>query len=572
MPDTVVSSLHPSSVVTELDAVIVGAGFSGLYQLLCLRDRLGLKAQVLEAGDGVGGTWYWNRYPGARCDSESHSYCYFFSRELLEEWEWSERYPEHHEVVRYLNYVADKFDLKCDIRFSTRVASAHYDSASNTWTIGTECGARYRARYLITAVGCLSSTNIPNFPGRDSFRGDWYHTGQWPHDGVDFTGKRVGQIGTGSTGIQAAPVIASAAKYLTVFQRTANYSVPAQNGPLSAEFKRYVRENQNEIRDLVKSTPNGHAYRISERNAFEVSDEERQAIYEAAWQKGGLQFRGCFRDIVFDKASNDTAATFIKTKIREIVKDPEIAVKLTDIDHPYSTKRPPIDTAYFETFNRDNVSLVDVRESPIACITPNGVKLENGEEYKLDIIVYATGFDAMTGPLLNIDIRGRDNLSLGEAWKAGPRTFLGLQVSGFPNMFNITGPGSPSVLCNMPVAIEQHVEWITDCIAHIRANGVATIEATEDSTEKWIAHVNDTANATLMPFARNTWYFGANVPGKPRVFMPYAGGMTHYRDICDDIAAHGYKGFKLGYNDDRPSETRSVDPFRLGAYLEGPGV
>ncbi len=575
MPEgTTHSVTKTSGAVTDLDAVIIGAGFAGLYQLLCLRDRLGLSARILETGDGVGGTWYWNRYPGARCDSESHSYSYYFSKELLEEWEWSERYPQHPEIVRYLNYVADKFELKGDIQFGTRVKAAHFDAEAHKWHIEAENGERYRATYLVTAVGCLSSTNIPQFPGHDSFEGDWYHTGLWPHEGVDFTGKRVGQIGTGSTGIQAAPVIAEAAKHLTVFQRTANYSVPARNHPLSPEFKQYVRENHDEIREVLQSTPNGHPFRISERKVFDVSEEERQKIYEESWKTGGLRFRACFQDIVFDKAANDTAANFIKEKIRETVKDPRTAALLTDIDHPYSTKRPPIDTGYFETFNRDNVDLVDVRSAPIECITPKGIKLADGKEYELDIIVFATGFDAMTGPLLNIDIQGRDGVSLKEVWSAGPKTYLGLQVAGFPNMFTVTGPGSPSVLCNMPVAIEQHVEWITDCISHMRDNDIAHIEPTEDSMDKWIEHVNEAANATLMPYAKHTWYFGANVPGKPRVFMPYAGGMTRYRAICQDIANKGYEGFELVGDGavGRASDASTAGDFSLATEIEGPGV
>jgi cation diffusion facilitator CzcD-associated flavoprotein CzcO len=561
------------SAVTELDALVIGAGFSGLYQLLCLRDRLGMNVRVVEAGDGVGGTWYWNRYPGARCDSESHSYSYYFSKELLEEWEWSERYPQHPEIVRYLNYVADKFDLKRDIQFETRVTAARYDAEANKWNIETEGGDRFRVTYLVTAVGCLSSTNTPKFPGLESFKGKVYHTGQWPHDGVDFTGKRVGQIGTGSTGIQAAPVIAAQAKEHKIFQRTANYSVPANNHPLSDEFKKYVKENHEEIREIIQSTPNGHPFRISDRNVFDVDDAERAKIYEEFWDVGGLRFRASFQDIVFDKKANDTAAEFIKNKIRSIVKDPKTAALLTDIDHPYSTKRPPIDTGYFETFNRDNVELVDVKTNPIKEITPNGVMLENGEEYELDIIVLATGFDAMTGPLLNIDIQGRDGLPLREVWDGGPKTYLGLQVAGFPNMFTITGPGSPSVLCNMPVAIEQHVEWVTECISDLREQGIATIETTEDSMEKWRVHVNEAAHATLMPFARGTWYWGANVPGKPRVFMPYAGGMTRYRLICKNVRENGYEGFKLsGVADAPPPAFIPAGDFTLAATVPGPGV
>ena len=529
----------------SFDALVVGAGFSGLYQLLCLRDRLGLSVRLLEAGDGVGGTWYWNRYPGARCDSESHSYAYYFSDQLLQEWTWSERYPEQPEILRYLNYVTDRFDLRRDIRFGARVNSACYDAAANRWQVTTEAGERYDAKFLITAVGCLSSANIPNIPGLDRFAGDWYHTGQWPHRGVDFTGKGVGMIGTGSTGIQAAPAIAQAAAHLTVFQRTANYSIPARNAPLTAQFKRWAKANAAELRGVMHATPNGHPFVICDRSAHDVTPEERQAIYEAAWEKGGLQFRAAFRDLLVDKAANDTAAEFIRQKIRAVVKDPATAAKLADIDHPFATKRPPIDTGYFETFNRANVTLVDVRATPIECITRDGIQTRDGTEHKLDVIVFATGFDAMTGPLLRMNIYGRDGFALSEAWQAGPRTYLGLQVAGFPNLFTITGPGSPSVLCNMPVAIEQHVEWITACIAHLRERGFERIEAAPDAVDRWVAHVNGAANATLLPQAKHSWYLGANVPGKPRVFMPYAGGMARYRETCAAVALKGYEGFTL---------------------------
>ncbi len=529
----------------EYDALVVGAGFSGLYQLHCLRDRLGLSALVLEAGDGVGGTWYWNRYPGARCDSESHSYSYYFSEELLKEWTWSERYPEQPEILRYLNHVADRFDLRRDIRFNARVTSASWDEAANRWRVATEAGERFTAKFLITAVGCLSTANVPNIPGLETFEGRWYHTGRWPHEGVDFAGKRVGQIGTGSTGIQAAPVIAAQAAHLTVFQRTANYSVPARNAPLDPEFLRWAKENHAEIRRVMHSTTNGHPFTISELSALAATPEERRAAYEAAWEKGGLQFRAAFSDLLTDKAANDTAAEFIRAKIREVVKDPETAERLTNFDHPFAAKRPPIDTEYFETFNRPNVALVDVRANPIECATPKGIRLRDGTEHPLDIIVFATGFDAMTGPLLNIDIRGRGGRALKEAWEAGPRTYLGLQVVGFPNLFTVTGPGSPSVLCNMPVAIEQHVEWITDCLAHMRERGLERIEAEPGAADRWVEHVNEAADATLLPQASSSWYLGANVPGKPRVFMPYAGGMARYRGICDQVAAMGYEGFAL---------------------------
>jgi cation diffusion facilitator CzcD-associated flavoprotein CzcO len=538
------TSVRQAAQPPAFDALIIGAGIAGLYQLYCLRDRLGLSAQVLEAAEGVGGTWYWNRYPGARCDSESHSYCYTFSEGLVRDWDWTERYPEQPEIMRYLNHVADRFDLRRSIRFGTRVRSAHYDGAANLWHVTTERGERLAATYLIAAVGCLSTANVPAIPGLEDFGGRWVHTGQWPHEGVDFTGKHVGQIGTGSTGIQAAPVIAQTAAHLTVFQRTANYSVPARNAPLTPAFMRHVKESFADIRRMMHGTPNGHAFAIEDRSVFDVTPAERQALYEAAWQKGGLQFRATFRVLVVDKAANDTAADFIRHKIREIVRDPATAAKLANIDHPYAAKRPPIDTNYFETFNRDNVTLVDLRASPIEAITRTGIRTREAE-YPLDIIVFATGFDAMTGPLLRMDIRGRDGFPLAEAWRAGPRNYLGLQVAGFPNLFTITGPGSPSVLCNMPVAIEQHVEWITDCIAYLRTHRLQRIEARPESMDRWVGEVNAAANATLLPLAKHSWYLGANVPGKPRVFMPYAGGMAHYRRICDDVAAKDYRGFAL---------------------------
>jgi cation diffusion facilitator CzcD-associated flavoprotein CzcO len=545
MPDNRSSQPSPATQPGgHFDAVIIGAGFSGMYQLLRLRDKLGLKTVVLEMADGVGGTWYWNRYPGARCDSESHSYSYYFDDELLRDWQWSERYPGHEEIRRYLNHVADRYRLRPDIRLNTRVESARYDEAGNCWIIDTEGGERYTAHFLITAVGCLSAANIPKIPGLADFAGRWYHTGEWPSDGVDFSGKRVGMVGTGSTGIHCAPVIAETAAHLTVFQRTANYSMPANNGPLTEEFKRYAREHAGEIRQIMQSTTNGHPFRILERSAFDVTPDERQAIYEEAWRKGGLQFRAAFRDLLTSQSANDTAAEFIKAKIRGIVRDPVKAAILSDIDHPFAAKRPPIDTHYFETFNRDNVSLVDLRKTPIAAIEPSGIR--TGDTlHELDIIVFATGFDALTGPLLRIGIEGRGGRKLADAWHAGPRNYLGLQVPGFPNLFTITGPGSPSVLCNMPVAIEQHVDWITDCIDHMRKRGLSKVEPSEQAVETWLERVQAAANATLLPKAKHSWYLGANVPGKPRIFMPYAGGMAHYRRICEQVVESGYEGFEF---------------------------
>lgn len=536
--------LYPNSSDQPLDAIIVGAGLSGMYQLHTLRDQLNLRVKVLEAAEGVGGTWYHNRYPGARCDSESHSYMFYFSKALVASWDWSERYPQQPEILRYMNHVADFLKLWPDMVFNTRVQSAQFDEPNNLWRVTTSQGEEWRAKYLITAVGCLSSANVPAIPGLESFTGEWAHTGAWPLDGLDMTGKRVGVVGTGSSGIQAIPVIAEQAAHLTVFQRTANYSIPARNAPLSEDFKQHVKQTADDIRQLMQETPNAHCFRIQPRSAWDVSDEERQAIYQAAWDKGGLQFRATFNDLLRDKEANDTAAEFIKHKIKQVVRDPHTAELLSDIDHPFAAKRPPIDSHYFETYNLDNVSLVDIRRHPILHIDAQGIQTSQAH-FPLDVIVFATGFDAMTGSLLRMNITGRQGLTLKDAWHAGPRSYLGLQVPGFPNMFTITGPGSPSVLCNLPPQIEQHVNWITDCIAYLQAHGIQQMEADTAASDDWVQQVNDAANETLLPQVRHSWYLGANVPGKPRVFMPYAGGFARYRGICDDVAAQGYKGFLL---------------------------
>lgn len=547
MATTAGSTTHSAQSVSfsDFDAIIVGAGFSGLYQLHKLRDELGLKVRIIEKASGIGGTWFWNRYPGARCDSESYYYCYSFNKEIEQSWEWSERYPEHGEIRKYLNYVADKLDLKSDIQLNTKVVAATYDDAANHWTVETEAGETFRTQYLITAVGCLSSANVPKINGLEHFKGEWHHTGNWPHEGVDLAGKRVGQIGTGSTGIQAAPVIAEQAKQLTIFQRTANYSIPARNGPVTTDDVRLTRENYDDIWLRARASTNGHPFTISDRTALSCPAEEREAIFENAWQRGGLRFRASFRDILTDSGANKAASDFIRRKIKEVVKDPDMARKLTPSDHGFATKRPPIDTRYFETFNRDNVALVDIKDEPIIEITETGLRTSH-RDYALDVIVFATGFDALTGALLNLNITGSNGLTLNEAWAAGPRTYLGLQAPKFPNLFMITGPGSPSVLCNMPIAIEQHVDWVTDCIRKMRDTGKTRIEAEPAAAERWVEDVNAAANATLLPMASSSWYLGANVPGKPRVFMPYAGGFNRYAGICNEVAKDGYRGFVIG--------------------------
>ncbi|MDH4144365.1 MAG: NAD(P)/FAD-dependent oxidoreductase [Acidimicrobiia bacterium] len=528
----------------ELDAVVIGAGFSGLYLNHKLRDVLGLDVAVIEAGTDVGGTWYWNRYPGARCDSESYMYCFAFDRDLMQEWEWSGKYPEQPEILRYLNHVADRFDLRTNMRFETRVTAAHFDEAANRWDVETDRGERLRCQFLITAIGCLSTGQIPEFPGRDSFAGEAFHTGSWPHEGVDFTGKRVAVIGTGSSGVQSIPVIARQAGHLFVFQRTPQYMIPARHATVDKSVLDEIKADYDAIYDKARWSLGGFPYDITDRSAKSVTENERQAIFEEGWKAGGFKFVfGSFSDLRTDLEANEYAAEFIRSKIRETVKDPEVAEKLVPLDHPFGSKRTLIDTDYFETYNRDNVTLVDIRSAPIVEITPSGITTEDGH-YEVDIIVYATGFDAMTGSFDRIDIRGRGGERLKDHWAAGPHTYLGLTVHGFPNMFMITGPGSPSVLSNMPVAIEQHVDLVADTIAHLRDNDLELIEADADAEAAWVSHVNELAKPTMFMRA-NSWYLGANIPGKPRVFMPYAGGVGTYRAHCNQVVADGYQGFTL---------------------------
>ncbi|MCY4565589.1 MAG: NAD(P)/FAD-dependent oxidoreductase [Gammaproteobacteria bacterium] len=530
----------------QLDAVVIGAGFSGLFALYKLRDGLGLDVQGFETADGVGGTWFWNRYPGARCDSESFYYCFTFSDELAQEWEWSSRYPEQPEIERYLNHVADRFGLRRNIQFNTRVTRAEFDESSNRWDVYTEHGEHVRARFLVAAVGCLSDANLPDIPGRDSFAGESYHTARWPREGVDFTGKHVGLIGTGSSGIQATPVIAAEARHLTVFQRTPNFTVPARNAPFKPEDQAAIKRDYPAIFARTRESNGGFPYFGIERRTVSVSPEERKQILDELWEEGGFKFVwGGFSDVTTDLQANEIVSEYIRERIRKTVSDPETAELLCPYDHPYTSKRPPIDTDYYVTFNRDNVSLVDVRTSPIQEITPGGLRTADAQ-YDLDVLVYATGFDAMTGSLLRMDIRGSNGVRLADAWAHGPRTLLGLQVAGFPNLFTITGPGSPSVLINMPTAIEHHVNWITECIAHMRRNGNARIDATERAQDAWAEHVAEVAEYTLWSKSKgNSWYVGANIPGKPRIIMPYTGGQPLYRERCQAVVDAGYEGFEF---------------------------
>jgi cyclohexanone monooxygenase len=540
------SATQPISGKSQADAydvVVVGAGFAGMYMLHRLRG-LGFSVRVYEQGSGVGGTWYWNRYPGARCDVESMQYSYSFSDELQQEWDWSERYASQPEILKYANHVADKYNLRSDIQFGTRVDRAAFDEDENIWSVATSDGKLVAPKFVVLATGCLSNARMPDIKGLGGFKGQVYHTGNWPHQPIDFTGLRIGVIGTGSSAIQSIPVIAEQAKHLTVFQRTPNFSIPAHNAPLTAEERDAFRANYPEVRRFAREVArNGIYTEMPDRGALEDGDNQRRAKYEQRWQRGGLTFMSVYNDLALDKRANDTAADFVREKIAEIVNDPETAKLLQPTSYPIGTKRICIDTDYFATFNRPNVTLVDIKSNPIEEILPHAVRT-GGKDYEVDALVLATGFDAMTGSVAKIDIRGRDGLTLNRKWAEGPKTYLGLMSAGFPNLFIITGPGSPSVLSNMIVSIEQHVDWISDCIAYIRDRGFDSLEAEKDAEDKWVAHVNEVAFSTLYPQA-NSWYMGANIPGKPRIFMPYIGGVGPYRQICNEVAAKGYEGFAM---------------------------
>ena len=531
---------------TDFDVIAVGAGFSGLYTVHKMRE-IGCSVRAFEAGDGVGGTWYWNRYPGARCDIESMEYSFGFDQDLEQEWKWAERYSPQPEILAYLNHVADRFDLRRDIQLETKVLSAHFcedesDAAFGRWKIKTDDGQEWTATNFVTAVGCLSSTNIPDFPGLEDFEGEVHHTSRWPQEGVDFSGKHVGVIGTGSSGIQAIPIIAEEANYLTVFQRTPNFSIPAWNGPLDPARQEEVKARYQEVRVANRDKFTGFGGSlpsVESPDAADVPEEQRGLRLEAFWKAGGLLYIGAFADLLSDPDSNQAASEFIRGKIREIVTDPEIAELLVP-EHGVACKRPCADTGYFETFNRDDVELVDVSKTGVERISKTGV-VGGGREIGVDVLVLATGFDAMTGSLNAIDIRGRGGVALTEKWEAGPITYLGIGSAGFPNLFIITGPGSPSVLTNMVTSIEQHVEWIADCILYMAKHRHRFIEPAPDAEIDWVSHVNEVASGYIYPTC-NSWYLGANVPGKPRVFMPHV-GFPSYREKCEEVVANGYEGF-----------------------------
>jgi cation diffusion facilitator CzcD-associated flavoprotein CzcO/acetyl esterase/lipase len=532
-----------SSVVSaEVDVVVVGAGFSGLYLLHRLRG-LGFSTKVFDAADDVGGTWYWNRYPGARCDIPTTDYSYSFDPELEDAWTWSEKYAAQPEILRYLQFVADRYDLRRDIEFSTRVDSAVWDDATSRWHLRTGKG-EISCRFYVMASGCLSQPKAPDITGSERFQGQAYYTSRWPHEGVDFTGKRVGIIGTGSSGIQSIPLIAAQAASLTVFQRTPNFSIPARNGPPQAERLAALAADRESYRKAAKVSPGGVTLPVSEFSGVTAPDEVARQRFEDAWQAGELYaMLGVFNDQITNAAANHRVAEMLREKIRSIVEDPETAEALCPKDHPFGTKRPCLDTNYFQTYNLPHVRLVNLRKDPIVTVTETGIDTTN-ESFEFDAIVYATGFDAMTGALVAVNITGRDGVKLREKWADGPSTYLGLTTVGFPNLFTITGPGSPSVLSNMAVSIEQHVDWVVDCIETVRAQGFDTIEPTPTAEAGWNQHVDDCGSITLFPVA-NSWYMGANVPGKPRVFLPYIGGVDSYRAACDEVLAHDLVGFEL---------------------------
>lgn len=528
----------------QFDTIIIGAGISGLYQLHKCRDELNLKTLAVEEGSEIGGTWYWNRYPGARCDSESHTYGYTFSEKIYKNWTWKEKYPKQNTIFKYLKFVEKKLNLRKDILFNNKIISAKYLEKKNLWKIKTSKNKILSSKYLICAVGSLSSTNIPKIKGLNTFKGKYYHTGRWPKKKVNLKDQVVAQIGTGSSGIQVAPEIAKVVKKLVIFQRTPNYSIPARNKKLTKEIINKHLKDYEKIKKLIKKTPGGHTFSFPNRSVFDFSKIERDKIFEKAWHKGGLSFRACFGDITKNLNANKKASNFIKEKILKIVKDKKIAKILTNFDHPFTSKRPTLNTNYYETFNRKNIELIDLKTNPIIKITKRGIKTKNNE-FNFDKIIFATGYDALTGPLLSLNLVGNKKIKLKNFWNKSPKTYLGLMIPNFPNLFVIQGPGSPSVLTNVPVQIEQHVEWITNCLKFLIKKSKKTIEPTMDSANKWSNEIKKLADASLFMKAKISWYKGDNIPGKPKVFIPYPGGLPRYRNICNKVEKNKYKEFLI---------------------------
>lgn len=529
-----------SSPRLHFDAVVIGAGFAGLYMLHRLR-LLGRRAHVFEAGDGVGGTWYWNCYPGARCDVDSMQYSYSWSPELQQEWKWTERYPTQAEILRYINHVADRFDLRRDISLNAKVTGGQWLADGQRWLVRTEQGQEATCDILITATGCLSESRLPNIEGLADYQGRTYHTGRWPKEPVDFSGLRVGVMGTGSSGIQAIPQLAQQAKELYVFQRTPNFSVPAWNGPIDPAHQQDWLNNYPKYREQARNTRSGIMYEYGTQSALEMSDEARAEEMERRWRKGGTNFAHSFNDTFTNRQSNELLSDFVRGKIRQLVKDPAVAQKLLPHDHGIGTKRICVDTGYYQTYNLPHVKLIDLRQTPIERFDARAAITREGR-YELDAMVFATGYDAVTGALERLNLVGENGKTFKQLWQSGPTSYLGLMTVGFPNLFTITGPGSPSILTNVIVSIEQHVEWIADCLAHMDRQGHTRVEAQQSAQDRWVQHVQEVANGTLFVTA-NSWYMGANIPGKPRVFLPYIGGFSTYASHCQEVVKKGYEGF-----------------------------
>ncbi|MEC7146527.1 MAG: NAD(P)/FAD-dependent oxidoreductase [Pseudomonadota bacterium] len=526
----------------DVDVVVVGAGFSGLYLLYRLR-KAGFSTRVFERGGDVGGTWYWNRYPGARCDVESLQYSYSFDEQLQQDWHWPEKFSAQPDILAYANHVADRFNLKKDIEFNVEVKASRFDENLKTWKITTNTGEEIDAQYFIMATGCISTTQIPNIKGLSDYVGNTFHTGDWPHEEVDFSGQSIAVIGTGSSGIQSIPVLAKQAKKLTVFQRTPNYSIPSQNEPMTKKYERSWKDVYSERRKEMRYSAHGSLKDLNDVPALSVDEDQRQELYTKRWAIGGTGFLGSFNDLLTNADANYTAAEYVRQQIKRVVKDKETAEILCPRSYPIGTKRICIDTGYFETYNRENVKLVDISKKPIQRLVADGIIVDD-QLYAFDSIIFATGFDAMTGSIFNVDIKGRGGLALKEKWNAGPKTYLGLMSASFPNLFMITGPGSPSVKSNMIMSIEQHVDLVIETLLSMRRKGLSVVEPELEAENKWVDHVQEVANKTLFPQA-NSWYMGANIPGKPRLFMPYIGGVGAYREICEEIVANNYRGFKF---------------------------
>ena len=526
----------------DVDVVVVGAGFSGLYLLYRLR-KAGFSTRVFERGGDVGGTWYWNRYPGARCDVESLQYSYSFDEQLQQDWHWPEKFSAQPDILAYANHVADRFNLKKDIEFNIEVKASWFDEKLKTWKITTNTGEEINAQYFIMATGCISTTQIPNIKGLSDYVGNTFHTGDWPHEEVDFSGQSIAVIGTGSSGIQSIPVLAKQAKKLTVFQRTPNYSIPSQNEPMTKKYERSWKDVYSERRKEMRYSAHGSLKDLNDVPALSVDEDQRQELYTKRWAIGGTGFLGSFNDLLTNADANYTAAEYVRQQIKRVVKDKETAEILCPRSYPIGTKRICIDTGYFETYNRENVKLVDISKKPIQRLVTDGIIVDD-QLYPFDSIIFATGFDAMTGSIFNVDIKGRGGLALKEKWNAGPKTYLGLMSASFPNLFMITGPGSPSVKSNMIMSIEQHVDLVIETLLSMRRKGLSVVEPELEAENKWVDHVQEVANKTLFPQA-NSWYMGANIPGKPRLFMPYIGGVGTYREICEEIVANNYRGFKF---------------------------